>query len=226
MIELENICKTYGEGNTEIQVLKGITLTVSEGEFISIMGTSGCGKSTLINIIGLLDSDFKGKYQLKGESILKLDEQTLASYRNEYIGFIFQNFNLIDEYTVRENILLPFLYSDQSHDESYINNLVKELGLEDKMDDYPCNLSGGQKQRVAIIRAMAHKPQFLIADEPTGSLDETSRNEILRILKNLNQDGTTIIVVTHDIFVARFSDKLYEMRNGYLTLKGDYSDEI
>lgn len=226
MIELKNICKTYREGNVETQVLKGITLTVDSGSYISIMGTSGCGKSTLMNIIGLLDSDFKGDYQLKGESVLRLDEQTLASYRNKYIGFIFQNFNLIDEYTVRENILLPFLYSEQPHDESYINNLIKKLGLEDYMDTYPCNLSGGQKQRVAIIRAMAHKPKFLIADEPTGALDETSRNKILRILKNLNRDGTTIIVVTHDIFVARFSDTIYEMQNGQLVLKGDHSNEI
>lgn len=225
MIKLSNVIKTYTQGQVQTEVLKGIQLEIAKGDFVAIVGTSGCGKSTLINIIGLLDSEFEGEHILKGEDVTSMSEQQRAMYRNEYIGFIFQNFNLIDEYTVKENILVPFLYSTHTYDMQYIQELIKNLGLEDKLNDYPNQLSGGQKQRVAMIRAMAHKPLFLIADEPTGALDEANRDEILRIFKRINNQGTTVIVVTHDDVVASYCDRIYVMRNGKVTLKEVTTDE-
>lgn len=220
MLELKNICKSFNQGEFKNSVLKDINLIVKQGDFISIMGPSGSGKSTLINILGLLDSDFRGEYKLNGEIIKSLNEDQHATLRNNDIGFVFQQFHLIDEYTVRENILLSFLYSEKKANLKYIESLVEDLGLVEKLNEYPNNLSGGQKQRVALIRALAHKPKFLIADEPTGALDEESRDEILQILQNLNNSGTTIIIVTHDEFVANCSKTRYKMRNGHLTLEG------
>ena len=219
MLELKNICKSFNQGEFKNSVLKNINLIVKQGDFISIMGPSGSGKSTLINILGLLDSEFRGEYKLNGEIIKSLNEDQHATLRNNDIGFVFQQFHLIDEYTVRENILLSFLYSEKKANLKYIESLVEDLGLVDKLNEYPNNLSGGQKQRVALIRALAHKPKFLIADEPTGALDEESRDEILQILQNLNNSGTTIIIVTHDEFVANCSKTRYKMRNGHLTLE-------
>ena len=226
MLELKNICKSFNQGEFKNSVLKDINLIVKQGDFISIMGPSGSGKSTLINILGLLDSDFRGEYKLNGEIIKSLNEDQHATLRNNDIGFVFQQFHLIDEYTVRENILLSFLYSEKKANLKYIESLVEDLGLVDKLNEYPNNLSGGQKQRVALIRALAHKPKFLIADEPTGALDEESRDEILQILQNLNNSGTTIIIVTHDEFVANCSKTRYKMRNGHLTLEGLKLNEV
>lgn len=226
MLELKNICKSFNQGEFENSVLKNINLIVKQGDFISIMGPSGSGKSTLINILGLLDSEFRGEYKLNGEIIKSLNEDQHAALRNNDIGFVFQQFHLIDEYTVRENILLSFLYSEKKANLKYIESLVEDLGLVDKLNEYPNNLSGGQKQRVALIRALAHKPKFLIADEPTGALDEESRDEILQILQNLNDSGTTIIIVTHDEFVANCSKTRYKMRNGHLTLEGLKLNEV
>ena len=226
MLELKNICKSFNQGEFKNSVLKDINLIVKQGDFISIMGTSGSGKSTLINILGLLDSDFRGEYKLNGEIIKSLNEDQHATLRNNDIGFVFQQFHLIDEYTVRENILLSFLYSEKKANLKYIESLVEDLGLVEKLNEYPNNLSGGQKQRVALIRALAHKPKFLIADEPTGALDEESRDEILQILQNLNNSGTTIIIVTHDEFVANCSKTRYKMRNGHLTLEGLKLNEV
>ena len=226
MLELKNICKSFNQGEFKNSVLKDINLIVKQGDFISIMGPSGSGKSTLINILGLLDSNFRGEYKLNGEIIKSLNEDQHATLRNNDIGFVFQQFHLIDEYTVRENILLSFLYSEKKANLKYIENLVEDLGLVEKLNEYPNNLSGGQKQRVALIRALAHKPKFLIADEPTGALDEESRDEILQILQNLNNSGTTIIIVTHDEFVANCSKTRYKMRNGHLTLEGLKLNEV
>lgn len=226
MLELKNICKSFNQGEFKNSVLKNINLIVKQGDFISIMGPSGSGKSTLINILGLLDSEFRGEYKLNGEIIKSLNEDQHATLRNNDIGFVFQQFHLIDEYTVRENILLSFLYSEKKANLKYIESLVEDLGLVDKLNEYPNNLSGGQKQRVALIRALAHKPKFLIADEPTGALDEESRDDILQILQNLNNSGTTIIIVTHDEFVANCSKTRYKMRNGHLTLEGLKLNEV
>ena len=226
MLELKNICKSFNQGEFKNSVLKDINLIVKQGDFISIMGPSGSGKSTLINILGLLDSEFRGEYKLNGEIIKSLNEDQHATLRNNDIGFVFQQFHLIDEYTVRENILLSFLYSEKKANLKYIESLVEDLGLVDKLNEYPRSEEGGQKQRVALIRALAHKPKFLIADEPTGALDEESRDEILQILQNLNNSGTTIIIVTHDEFVANCSKTRYKMRNGHLTLEGLKLNEV
>lgn len=224
MLELKKVSKSYGQGDLTSQILNDISLTVAEGDFVSIMGASGSGKSTLINILGLLDADFQGDYLLDGRNINELDDDQRAIYRNRDIGFVFQDFHLIEEYTVEENILLPFLYSKSEPDKQLIGNLVESLGLKNKLTEYPNYLSGGQKQRVALIRALAHVPKFLIADEPTGSLDEKNRDEILQILKSLNASGTTIVVVTHDEFVASCSKKQYQMKNGALLLRGGESN--
>ncbi|XBQ96791.1 ABC transporter ATP-binding protein [Staphylococcus felis] len=219
MIECTNLKKIYQNGETENKVLNNINLIVEQGDFISIMGTSGVGKSTLINILGLIDSDFEGAYRFNHAAVKEMNDDELSEYRNNYIGFIFQNFNLIDEYNVKENILLPFLYTSRKSSANKINELAKKMNIFDKLSEYPPNLSGGQKQRVAIMRALINQPQVIIADEPTGSLDEETRDEILDILVQLNKEGKTIILVTHDPKVANKSSKILEIKEGQLMEK-------
>ncbi|MFO3688012.1 ABC transporter ATP-binding protein [Staphylococcus felis] len=219
IIECTNLKKIYQNGETENKVLNNINLIVEQGDFISIMGTSGVGKSTLINILGLIDSDFEGAYRFNHAAVKEMNDDELSEYRNNYIGFIFQNFNLIDEYNVKENILLPFLYTSRKSSANKINELAKKMNIFDKLSEYPPNLSGGQKQRVAIMRALINQPQVIIADEPTGSLDEETRDEILDILVQLNKEGKTIILVTHDPKVANKSSKILEIKEGQLMEK-------
>ncbi|REH94786.1 ABC transporter ATP-binding protein [Staphylococcus felis] len=219
IIECTNLKKIYQNGETENKVLNNINLIVEQGDFISIMGTSGVGKSTLINILGLIDSDFEGAYRFNHAAVKEMNDDELSEYRNNYIGFIFQNFNLIDEYNVKENILLPFLYASRKSSTNKINELAKKMNIFDKLSEYPPNLSGGQKQRVAIMRALINQPQVIIADEPTGSLDEETRDEILDILVQLNKEGKTIILVTHDPKVANKSSKILEIKEGQLMEK-------
>lgn len=219
IIECSNLKKIYQNGETENKVLNNINLIVEQGDFISIMGTSGVGKSTLINILGLIDSDFEGAYRFNHAVVKEMNDDELSEYRNNYIGFIFQNFNLIDEYNVKENILLPFLYTSRKSSANKINELAKKMNIFDKLSEYPPNLSGGQKQRVAIMRALINQPQVIIADEPTGSLDEETRDEILDILVQLNKEGKTIILVTHDPKVANKSSKILEIKEGQLMEK-------
>ena len=216
LIKLNHITKEYRNGKQSLNVLKGISLDINAGDFVSIVGKSGSGKSTLLNIIGLLDVDFSGKYLFEEKEINRTSDLKLSKFRNQKIGFIFQNFNLIDEYTVLENIYLPSLYSDTKINTEYIQYLIKKLNLEQQVNEYACNLSGGQKQRVAIIRALANKPSLIIADEPTGSLDEKNRNLILNIFRDIHEEGMTIILVTHDPTVAQLSNKKYIMKDGLL----------
>ncbi|MEB8067457.1 ABC transporter ATP-binding protein [Mammaliicoccus fleurettii] len=225
VIKLNHITKNYIVGKKTLNILKGISLDVYKGDFVSIVGKSGSGKSTLLNIIGLLDADYSGEYLLEENAIDKTSDLQQSKLRNQKIGFIFQNFNLIDEYTMLENIYLPFLYSDQKINKEYIQYLIKKLNLEQQINEYACNLSGGQKQRVAIIRALANKPNIIIADEPTGSLDEKNRNLILNILRDIHQEGMTIILVTHDPTVAQLSNKKYVMKDGLLYSEQEVCDE-
>lgn len=225
VIKLNHITKNYIVGKKTLNILKGISLDVYKGDFVSIVGKSGSGKSTLLNIIGLLDADYSGEYLLEEKAIDKTSDLQQSKLRNQKIGFIFQNFNLIDEYTMLENIYLPFLYSDQKINKEYIQYLIKNLNLEQQINEYACNLSGGQKQRVAIIRALANKPNLIIADEPTGSLDEKNRNLILNILRYIHQEGMTIILVTHDPTVAQLSSKKYVMKDGLLYSEQEVCDE-
>lgn len=216
LIKLNNITKSYRNGKQYENVIKGISLDVNKGDFVSIVGKSGSGKSTLLNILGLLDADFSGEYIFGEYTINNTNDMQLSKLRNQKIGFIFQNFNLIDEYTVLENINLPFLYSDEKINKEYIEYLIKKLNLEEQSKEYAYNLSGGQKQRVAIIRALANKPSLIIADEPTGSLDERNRNLILKIFREINKEGIAIMLVTHDPTVAQLANKSYIMKDGLL----------
>lgn len=210
MLELKNICKSFNQGEFKNSVLKDINLIVKQGDFISIMGPSGSGKSTLINILGLLDSEFRGEYKLNGEIIKSLNEDQHATLRNNDIGFVFQQFHLIDEYTVRENILLSFLYSEKKANLKYIESLVKDLGLVDKLNEYPNNLSGGQKQRVALIRALAHKPKFLIADEPYAHIDEMNSRKIDEMFRDRFKNSI-LIIVSHTKNYINKKDYIIEM---------------
>ncbi|WP_210617220.1 ABC transporter ATP-binding protein [Mammaliicoccus lentus] len=225
LIKLNHITKEYRNGKQSLNVLKGISLDINAGDFVSIVGKSGSGKSTLLNIIGMLDVDFSGEYLFEEKEINRTSDLKLSKFRKQKIGFIFQNFNLIDEYTVLENIYLSSLYSDTKINTEYIQYLIKKLNLEQQVNEYACNLSGGQKQRVAIIRALANKPSLIIADEPTGSLDEKNRNLILNIFRDIHEEGMTIILVTHDPTVAQLSNKKYIMKDGLLYSELGVCDE-
>lgn len=217
MLTLSHIHKYYGQKTAKVKALKDISLQIERGDFISIMGTSGSGKSTLINILGLLDKNFEGDYHLVGKDISSLDDDAIALIRGEEIGFVFQDFNLLDEYTVLENITLPFLYRDQKPDMAVISDLLEKFNLSTKASAFPKELSGGQKQRVAIIRALAVQPSLLIADEPTGALDSQTRDEILQVFDDLNRDGVTICLVTHDPQVAQHANRHFTLQDGRLT---------
>ncbi len=216
LIEMNNIKKKYGKDEGELYALRGINLSVERGEMVAIMGPSGSGKSTLLNIIGLLDVESDGEYKFQNESVNKLSEKQLSSYRNKYIGFVVQNFALIDDYTVFENIEVPLIYSKvnkKKRKESIINTL-KKLGIEDKKDKLPKQLSGGQNQRVAIARALVNDPEIILADEPTGALDKENGEEVMNILSKLNKEGKTIIIITHDKDIAKKCKRIIYIEDG------------
>lgn len=216
LIEMNNIKKKYGKDGGELYALRGINLSVERGEMVAIMGPSGSGKSTLLNIIGLLDVESDGEYKFQNESVNKLSEKQLSSYRNKYIGFVVQNFALIDDYTVFENIEVPLIYSKvnkKKRKESIINTL-KKLGIEDKKDKLPKQLSGGQNQRVAIARALVNDPEIILADEPTGALDKENGEEVMNILSKLNKEGKTIIIITHDKDIAKKCKRIIYIEDG------------
>ncbi len=219
IIKLENITKVYQTAGIKTQALRGINLTVYEGEFLSIMGASGSGKTTLMNIIGCLDIPTSGKYYLLGKDVSKLDDDHLSQIRNEYIGFVFQQFFLIPYLTALENILVPVVYSKKSFSqkETEAENILKMLGLEDKKNNKPSQLSGGQQQRVAIGRALINDPQLILADEPTGALDSKTAKEIMEIFVDLNKKGKTIILITHDPTIASYAHRIIKISDGKIT---------
>lgn len=218
MIKLDKITKTYKMGEIDLQVLKGIDINIHEGDFVSIVGPSGSGKSTLMNIIGCLDSPTTGEYYLDGREISNYKPNELAQIRNEKIGFIFQKFNLLPKLTAYENVELPLIYrGEKSHTrKERVEEALKSVGLEDRMKHNPTELSGGQQQRVAIARALVGNPPILLADEPTGNLDTKSGNEVLKIIQRLNDQGKTIIVITHDLEVAEVSKERVVIRDGLI----------
>ncbi|MGB4438921.1 MAG: ABC transporter ATP-binding protein [Sedimentibacter sp.] len=218
MIDLIDITKTYNMGSVEVQVLKGITLHIKEGEFLSIMGPSGSGKSTLMNMIGCLDIPSTGEYYLDGKEISTYNEKQLSRIRNEKIGFIFQKFNLLPKLSAYENVELPLVYRGVNSKERKERSIeaLEKVGLADRIHHKPSELSGGQQQRVAIARALAGNPPVLLADEPTGNLDSKSGYDVMNLIKELNGEGKTIILITHDNDVAKQARKIAVIKDGML----------
>ena len=218
MIDIRDLNKSYLIGNTSLHVLKGINLKINEGELVAIMGSSGSGKSTLLNIIGMLDNYDSGSYNLDGVKINNLDETTAAKYRNQFLGFVFQSFNLINYKTAQENIALPLYYQGISRKkrQNIAIEYLDKVGLKDWSEHLPSELSGGQKQRVAIARALASNPKVLLADEPTGALDSKTSEEVMSLIKSINADGKTILVVTHEVDIANMCKRIITLKDGII----------
>ncbi|HOF54111.1 MAG TPA: ABC transporter ATP-binding protein [Prolixibacteraceae bacterium] len=218
MIVLNNLHKSYVTGNNSLHVLKGIDLEIHAGEFVSVMGSSGSGKSTLLNILGILDDYDEGDYFLDGKKIKGLNETWAAITRNQMIGFVFQSFNLISFKNALENVALPLYYQKVSRRKRNVIAMeyLDRFGLKDWADHLPAELSGGQKQRVAIARAMISKPQVILADEPTGALDTATSFEVMQILKEVNDQGITVIIVTHEHDIAAMTSKIIRMKDGII----------
>jgi len=216
VIQLENITKTYGIADTEVQVLKGIDLTIQEGEYCSIMGTSGSGKSTMMNIIGCLDRPTSGNYYLDGIEVGTLSDDELADIRNLKIGFVFQQFHLLAQLSALENVMLPMVYAgvSQKEREERAAEALTKVGLGNRMQNRPNQLSGGQQQRVAIARAIVNRPVLILADEPTGALDSRTTEEVMQIFTDLNHGGITVILVTHEPDVAKRTNRIVYFKDG------------
>lgn len=219
MISLSSIKKSYFIKSTEFPILKGVDLTVQNGEFIGLMGPSGSGKSTLLNIIGCLDKPTSGEYLIDKKVVSNLSKDELADVRNTYIGFIFQNFNLIPTLSTLDNVALPSFYNGEI-DYKKARELLDLVGLSDKFENKPNELSGGQRQRVAIARALINNPQFILADEPTGNLDSKTGADIMKLIISLKKDlGKTILMVTHDSNLSKLTDRVIYLKDGYITNK-------
>lgn len=219
LIQLNNIIKSYQNGDQELNVLKGIDLTVYEGEFLAIMGPSGSGKSTLMNIIGLLDRPTSGDYSLNGKQVEELKEKELARVRNEEIGFVFQQFFLLSKLSALQNVELPLIYAGvgASKRRQLAKQFLEKVELSERMKHLPSELSGGQKQRVAIARALVNNPSIILADEPTGALDTKTSIQIMDLLTELNREGKTIVMVTHEPEVVDFATRKIIIRDGEIT---------
>ncbi|MBA08680.1 MAG: macrolide ABC transporter ATP-binding protein [Flavobacteriaceae bacterium] len=219
MLEIKKLNKSYKIGDSTLHVLKGINLSVKEGEMIAIMGSSGSGKSTLLNIIGILDELDSGDYNLDGIQIKGLSEKKAAQYRNKFLGFVFQSFNLINFKNALENVALPLYYQGLNRKERQQKAMfhLQKVGLADWSSHLPNELSGGQKQRVAIARALASNPKLILADEPTGALDSTTSQEIMKFLQKLNDEGKTILIVTHEEDISLMCKRIVRLKDGIIT---------
>ena len=218
MIQINNLHKSYKMGSSSLHVLKGIDLKIDEGELVAIRGSSGSGKSTLLNILGMLDIADEGNYLLDNVLIKDLTETIAANYRNRFLGFVFQSFNLINYKNAIENVALPLYYQGLKRKirQQKALEYLKKVGLKDWAKHLPSELSGGQKQRVAIARAMASEPKVLLADEPTGALDSNTSNEVMSLIQKINNDGKTILVVTHEIEIAQMCKRIITLKDGVI----------
>lgn len=219
MIEVFGLKKTYRVGQNEVHALQGVNLSVSDGEFLAVVGSSGSGKSTLMNILGCLDKPSAGKYFLDGEDVLSLSKSELSEIRNRKIGFVFQSFNLIERFSAEENVELPLVYAGVPRRlrREIAKSALDRVGLSHRLLHRPSELSGGQRQRVAIARAITRNPSVILADEPTGNLDREASDAVLQILSELHRGGTTVIVITHDMGVAERADRILKISEGKIS---------
>jgi len=216
IIETENLKKVYRTDVVETTAVDGVNFSLSEGQFVSVMGPSGCGKSTLLHVLGLIDSPTEGRYRFLGEDVSAYPERKRARIRKANIGFVFQSFNLIDELTVFENVELPLVYSEVPAAErrARVEAVLEKMDIGHRRDHFPAQLSGGQQQRVAVARALVNKPNLILADEPTGNLDSEHGDEVMKMLLKLNEEGTTILMVTHSAQNAAFSSRIVNLLDG------------
>lgn len=218
LVEIRDVCKIYNPGENEVRALDHVSVNIDEGEYVAIIGQSGSGKSTLMNMLGCLDVPTSGLYRLHGQNVSELDDDELSDIRNREIGFIFQGFNLIPNLTAIENVELPLIYRGvgKAQRMELSKKALKKVGLEHRMDHKPAEMSGGQQQRVAIARAIAQAPPIILADEPTGNLDSHSTQEIMGILKELYEEGRTVILITHDNEIAAKAKRVIKIRDGHI----------
>jgi putative ABC transport system ATP-binding protein len=218
MIELKDISKVFRNKDIDTKALNNISLSIADGEFISIMGPSGCGKTTLLNIIGLIETPTSGQYMLDNILVSDLDERNRTNIRKSNFSFVFQSFNLIDDLTIRENIELPLIYQriPSLAREKTVNEVIEKFSLKHRADFFPNELSGGQQQRAAIARAVVSKPRIILADEPTGNLDSTQGEEVIQLLTKMNENGTTIVMVTHSMMQAQRSHRIIHLFDGHV----------
>lgn len=224
MIQMQGITKTYRMGEVIVPILKGIDLSVGQGEFVAIMGASGSGKSTLMNIIGCLDRASSGRYLFEGEDLTTFDDDELAYVRNQRIGFVFQQFNLLPRATALNNVMVPMIYANvpKSERRDRATEALIRVGLGDRMNNRPNQLSGGQQQRVAIARALVNRPALILADEPTGALDTQTSQEVMNLFTELNQQGITIVLVTHEPDVAAQTKRIIRIQDGCVTNSAEF----
>ena len=218
IIKTDSLFKQYGEGETKVMALDNVNMEIRRGEFVAVTGESGSGKTTLLNVIGSLDTPTSGKVYFNGDEMTRKSDNELSTYRRRSIGFIFQSYNLIPVLNVEENIVLPLNLDSTEPDMAYLNEMLELTGLTSKRRSYPSELSGGQQQRVAFARALIHKPELILADEPTGNLDSRNSREIIEILKSsIHKYAQTLILITHDLSIAAQADRIFRMQDGILT---------